>query len=1252
MATVREVIQRDLGRQVEGFVKVFDRAALAAEMREYVVTDKIEEELKRIFDTFTQVSETLRRGGGARDVVGMWISGFFGSGKSHFAKVLGHLLQNDPLADGSGGSCHDAFVGHLSDTPRGADVRLRLGEVKLRTEVRTIAFEIKSRQSLNNPNSVGEILLSEFYRQTGLAENFVVARIEQRLRRRGLLDALANAYEAEFGVAWRSAQGRDDLLTVRRRLAAVLPQVDPAEFGDRPSAKNALDDVFRHEKITAEGIADELVAWVEAQPATDGRVRHLVFVIDEMGAFIGDSTERIGELNSLAEMLGNKGKGRVWLIVTSQQDLEKVVDRTNFQPALVGRLNARFDLKPHLISDEIDKVVAERILKKHPAQEPALRALYQAHEGPIAQLADVRASRRLGTVSERAFVDCYPFLPHQIRLAQDTFEAISGFRLSGGVRSMISVVMEALQDVADDALGVVVSFDQVFDAVEDDLLSQEYLGASGVRAIRDSDERVSGTPIAPARVLKVLWLLQRITWVPRVPETLAKLLVRRLDAEVAPLREGVETTLATLQAAGYVARDEATGEWKFLNERERTIEQAIQELTRPGGTRSISISAVRRASQQLAKESVVIRRKLGNFAAPYGTTQTPFDFGVRLDREAVATGADIEVAFVSPLAPNRTQEIDEIRRSNQAGGATGRNVWWVSSTPDHLDARCRRYEALVKVTGDRRFTEDASADTQDALSEKRKERDELRRGLSDDIEGAFRSGTLFCGGQEIDLEDADDLMGPLAAVLTSLIPNLYPRFGLADRRFDFTRNLKALINPSTATLHAVAPELDLFDTQGTLQRESGLVSQVIEVIGDLEDEGVDPTGSLLLDARDSTSGFKGFDRPPFGWPGEIVRLVLAACFRAGAIYLERQSSTGPSQIWEYAGRTDDFAKITVFKKTTFRVAETSLSVEQIRQASQALIALGVSGTPESGNAIAEALRQLGAKLQSGVEDARRQSHQGLPTHDVLLSSDAALREPTTAKNPTAAVVAFLAVAATWKEVCERLHALQRFLEANRHLEFAVSRRLVELIANHPAPETHPNAKVITRAREDMVAIVRDKAVVERWADYRSAFDEAGRAYRDIYRRAHDRIRQEVEEAVAAIRGGDAYARAPGEQRDRVVDAVFGPGRVCHYPEVNVGSAAQLIEAAGRRSLTALDQARVALPGYRAQIEQELRQLAAPPPDPDKRIFEWRAGTALTGRRFATEVEVDEAFAQEAANLQRSAEDLKSRIREGFTVVVK
>ncbi|MYF79701.1 MAG: BREX system P-loop protein BrxC [Chloroflexi bacterium] len=1251
VTTVRKIIKRDIAERIEGVVKVFDQASLATEIREYVVTDKIEEELKRIFDTFTQVSETIRRGGAGRDVVGMWISGFFGSGKSHFAKVLGYLLQNDQLDDGSGEYCNDVFVKHLSDSPRGKAVRLRLGEVKHSTEIRTIAFEIKSRQSLTNPNSVGEILISEFYRHIGLAENFVVARIERRLEQRGLLDKLATTYEAEFGVPWRSVDGRDDLMTVRRRLAEVLPKVDPSEYVDARSARNALNDMFRYQNITAEGIADELVAWVDAQPTTDGKVQHLVFVIDEMGTFIGDSNERIGEFNSLAEMIGNKGKGKVWLVVTSQQDLEKVVDRTNFQPALVGRLNARFELKPHLISDEINKVVSERILKKHPAEEPALLSLYQAHEGPIAQLADIKASRHLGTVSERTFIDCYPFLPHQIRLAQDIFEALSGFRISGGVRSMISVVMEALQGLADEEIGVVVSFDQVFDAVENDLLSQEYLGASGVQAIRESGERLSGAPIDPARVLKVLWLLQRITWVPRVPETLAKLLVQRLDTEIAPLRKQVETTLEQLQEAGYVARDEATREWKFLSERERTIEQAIQEMVRPGGAKSFSIAAVRRTSQQMAKESVVIRRRLGNFAVPYGKTKVPFNFGVYLDGEAILTGPEIEVLFMSPLTPGRKQEIEEIRRRNQVGGAKGRRLWWVSSVPEHLEVRFKRYEALVKVTGDKRFTDDSSADTQDALSEKRKERDELREALIGEIERAFLDGTIFFGGQEIELDGVAELKEPINNALTNIIPNIYPRFSLADRNFDFGKNLKELLNPATSKLHTVASELDLFDTQGSLQRESDLVSQVLEVITDLEDEGIKPTGSHLIDAKDN-KGFKGFERPPFGWPAETVRLVLAACLRAGAIHLERQSSTGPDSVYDYKGTVNVFGKVNTFKKTTFRVAETSLTVAQIKQAAKALIAMEVTGTTESGNAIAAAVRDLGATLNSGIGTAKLRSQQSLPIHDALISGEAVLVEPMTAKNPTAAVIAFLSSADTWKDIHVKLKALQDFLDANRHNEFAASRQLVELITSHPVPDGHASDAAISQACRDMNAIIEGKTVIERWADYRSAFDQAYSAYRAVYQQAYEEIRRDVEEAVREIRGAEPYTQAPKDQRDQVVDAVFAAGRICHYPQTSIASAAQLIEAAGRRSLTSLDQARVALPGYRARVEMDLRKLAAPPPKPDEKVFEWRLKDVFAGRRFVTEEEVEDAFEQATMKLQESAEELKARIRDGCTVVVK
>ncbi|HEY2289827.1 MAG TPA: BREX system P-loop protein BrxC [Thermoanaerobaculia bacterium] len=1248
MTVIRDTIQRDIGVKVEGVVKVFDRAALATEIREYVVTDKIESELKRIVDTFTHVSDTLRRGGPARDVMGIWISGFFGSGKSHFAKVLGHLLQNTPLDGASGEGTIDAFAKHLSDGPRGRDIRLRLAEIKLNTQIRTIAFEINSRQSLTKPSTVGEILLSELYRHTGFAESFVVARLERRLQQRGLLEDLAAEYERSFGVPWASPEGRDDLLTVRRRLTQVLPRIAPTEYPDERTAKQALDDLFRHERLTAEGIADELTAWVDARK-TAGKAAHLVFVVDEVGTFIGDSNERISELNSLAEMIGNKGKGKVWLIATSQQDLEKVVDRTNFQPALVGRLNARFELKPHLISDEIGKVVSERILKKKPAEEEELRRLYRENEGPIAQLADLKANRRLGHLDERAFVETYPFLPHQIILAQEIFEGVAGFRLSGGVRSMISVVMEVLQEMADRELGALVSFDQIFDAVENDLLSQAFLGASGVRDIHESNQRVIDTPVAPARVLKVLWLLQHAPWVPRVSETLAKLLASSVSAEIPPLRKDVEKTLDALRDAGYVARDEATGEWKVLNEQERTIEQVIQEMVRSGGPRSISMAAVRRTSQQLCKEELITSKRLGNFAVIHGVSQVPFYYGARLDGEAIETGPEIEVQFLSPLAPGRKQEIEEIRQRNQAAGPKGRILWWVADAPEPLQARLARFEALVKVTSDKRFVEDTSEETKKALAEKRKERDDLRGALLRDLEKAFLKGTLFYGGRETDLQgEAGDLREVLAGPVENLILKVYPRFPLADRKIDFARQLKALLNPNSATsaLHAVAPELELFDTQGSLQRDTPLVSTVLEVLRDLADEGVEPTGALLLDARDR-KGFQGLGRSPFGWPDEIVRLTLAACLRAGAVYLEQPTATGPVRVYEYRGSDDSFAKINTFRKLVFHGAETALSVDQIKQASRALIALGVKGVPESGTALAAAVRDLGLELRSRLEEARLRQQQGLPIPDEVLGAESALIEAVTVRDPTQAVLAFLVEQDRWKALHDGIEALRTFLDANRHLDFEASRRLEELAATHPVPGSHPRAAELSQARRDMAALIANGEVLRRWPDYRAAFDRAFEAYRDAYLEAYKRLRSAAESNAAAIRAGARYLAAPADQREAVVAQVFGEGRVCHYPPLTLPAVRSLLEAAGRRSLSSLAEALIALPGYRAQVEAELRELSAPPSAASEEVYEWHSPHLLS-RRFRTESEVDQALQEVSEELA----EIKKRVRGGVTVVVK
>lgn len=1245
-AIIRELIRRDISVKVEGVVKVFDRSALASELREYVLTDKIEEELKRILDTYTSVSDSIRRGGHSRDVCGIWLSGFFGSGKSHFAKILGYLLQNDVVAAGASETCIDLFAKHLTDTARGRDIRLRLAEVSKTTVARTVAFEIKSRQSLTNSSSIGEILIGEFYRSLGYSENFVIARLERRLDRAGLLGNLETAFQAKHSVAWRTPEGRDDLATVRRRLSKVLPDVDPASFPTEEDALNGLEDAFQHSKLTAEGIADELVTWVDEQKPAGGRSQHLIFVIDEMGTFIGDSNEKIGELNSLAEMIGNKGKGKVWLICTSQQDLEKVVDRTNFQPALVGRLNARFELKPHLISDGINRVIAERILKKHPSREPELQALYKPSEGLLAQLSDLKSTRNLGTLSDRAFIDAYPFLPHQIQLAQDIGEALSGFRISGGVRSMISVIMEALQKLAPLPVGRLASFDQVFDALGNDLLSQEYLGASGVKSITDADSRITApTPLPPSRVIKVLYLIQRVTHVPRTAENIAKLLTESITFDLPALRTQVEQTLNALQQAGYVSRDESSGEWKFLNEKERTVEQAIQDMIRPGSSRSITTTAIRQQSVELIKGGVIAKRNLDNFAVTHGLTKSAFAFGVILDGEAVETGPEIEISFVSPLAPGRKQAIEDLRRENQIAGPKGRKLWCVAALPANLENRLKRYQALLNVTGDKRFTDDPSKDTADALAEKRKERDDLQKTLTRDLQATFSSGTLYFGGKELALDGTSTFAAELSKAVSQQIPNLYPRFAVADKPVDFAKQLKALLNPAQSAVHQIAPDLHLFDTQGSLNKESALVATVLEVIKDLEADGIDPSGARLLEDRDA-KGFKGFARTPFGWPSETLRLVLAACFRAGTIFLERSTPGGVAPLYDYKDAFDDFTKIKTFERTTFRLAEASLSVEQLKSASKELIALGVTGTPESGNALAAAIRRLGEALQEGVRDATLRAESGLPLPATLLGGEKVLTEATTLKDPTKAVLAFLKVAAELRALKQALDELKAFLDANRHKDFELTQRLGAVVSDHPLPVDAADRAALDQSLADLSAITTAKTVVSRWSDYRAARDQVATVYGAAYQAAYADLRKRAADAAEAVRSGSAYTAAPADKRDAVVAATFGPGGACYYPEIDLKTIPALLAATAKASLSSLANAAKALPYHRADVEAALRALKSPPtaPKPDQKTYTWHPATHLAGRRFTSETEVDTALGE-------IGDELKKRIREGYTIDV-
>jgi hypothetical protein len=1229
----RDLFVRDLGRKIEGVVKVYDEAALAEEIREFVLTDWTEEWLKKFLDTFAESLDRRRKRAQPMDDMGVWVSGFFGSGKSHFAKLVGYVLQNHIVGGLGGDAAMALFEKHLHDGRHVGDIKRRLGEIRLGATVKTVAFEIKSKQTLNNPNSVAEIMLSSFYESLGFSDAIYLARIEKRLAEKGRYADFKGEYQRLYGQPWE--EGRKEHEFNRKRIAEVMHRI--GMYSNAEEAREGIGDAYKFERITAESVAQELVDWVDKQVSADGRQPHFIFVIDEMGGFIGDDGNKIEELRALVEQLGSRGKGKVWVIATSQLALEQVCERANLELAKLGKLNARFCVKIGLISDEINKVVGERILKKREARVADIAALYAKHEGFLSQLADLKSTRGLGDLNRDAFVASYPFLPETIKLAQDIFEALSGFRISGGVRSMIAVTQDVARALADEELGALASFDQVFDAVETDLFSQEYLGASGILAIRESAERVTGAPVAPPRVLKVLWLLQQLRTksIPLIPEVIAKLLVRHVDADLAALRVDVEKTLLGLQAAGYVARDEATGEYKYLNERERTIEQEVQRLVRDMG-----LGPAAKQAKELLKSKVLTKGRLNQFQMRYGSSGALFAHNMSLDGEDLVSGNEIGVAFIGPLSAKKKDRA-EIEHDNKAHGMKGRVIHWIAHTPENLEARLKRLEALRKVTEDDRFTKDTAKATQDALAEKRRELADLEESLATALDDAFRKGRVYASGEEHELDGSRDLKTVLQEVGKALVGNLYTRFVEVDKRYDF-RSVTKVLSPAEKKLHQLESGLDLFDSQGMLQRERAPLATLLEAV---KDENRATDGAALIGV---------FRKIPFGWPDEVVRLLLAAAFRGGAVYLELPTAQGTRDVYDYteSGTADLFTKVNTFKGVTFRVAQTGLSVDELKAAVKLLARMGVTDVPEAGNAIAARVRDLGTRLIAAADRAQTYASFGLPLPDVFKGAEAICKNATTVKNPTAAVKDFLARGEEWVQLFKFARDLEPFLADKRDKTFELARSVFDLCEKQPVPADRPEAAEIRKAMEDADAVVHERTILDKWTAFRDAYHRVLERYRTAYQHIYAGVAEEVLALRRALTAGDAYRQAPENKRDVVLDRYFGPGGPLHLPEVDVATPEDLLAISARYSLAALQGILVGLSGWRSNIEAELLNLRrpekeSPPPASSERTFEWRPLAELGGRRFAP---------SQAGELERELDQtkdkLKRKLAEGFTVVVK
>jgi hypothetical protein len=443
------MFQKNINRQINGVIKVGqnDEESLAQELREYIITKELRRHFSTFLDNYSAAIDT------PTDRIGVWISGFFGNGKSHFLKMLSYLLPNQEV---DGAKAVEIFKDKFDD---GMMYATLVRCVEIPTE--SILFNIDIEGPINkDKTAVLRVFAKVFYNHLGYyGEDLKIAKLEQFIDKQGKTEEFQAVFERTNGEQWLNSRSsyaffEDDIVN------CLQSAIGMSEIAAR--------NWFNGEENTELSIK-QLVAEIKEYVDSKGRNFRLLFCVDEVGQYIGDDSDLMINLQSIVEEVGSHCLGKAWVMVTSQEAIDSIVKVSGDD---FSKIQGRFNTRLSLSSSSVDEVIKKRVLAKSDTGDSLLRLVFDKEQAVLKNLYTFSATVRdiKGYEDSRDFSETYPFVPYQFIIIQKVLAEIrkhgnSGKHLSGGERSMLSGFQEAAQRVQNNDENTLVPFCTFYDTV-------------------------------------------------------------------------------------------------------------------------------------------------------------------------------------------------------------------------------------------------------------------------------------------------------------------------------------------------------------------------------------------------------------------------------------------------------------------------------------------------------------------------------------------------------------------------------------------------------------------------------------------------------------------------------------------------------------------------------------------------------------------------------------------------------------------
>lgn len=560
---IKDMFYKKINRDIKGVIKVgqSDDENIFQELDEYVVTSELEKYMDRFFDAYTKGVN------GRTDKMGVWISGFFGSGKSHFLKILSYILEDKEVKDKEG-NIRKATSFFLEDAKISKETLKKKIEMVsgYSKDTDVILFNIDSKSgSKTDKNAIVEVFMKVFNDQMGYCGSIpFLADLERKIDSDGKFNDFKAKFKEIDGSTWEKK--RNNFYFIQDKIIKILVELD---IMSEREAHNWAENAQSSYSLSIEKFADYVRTYCESR----GKNHHVLFLVDEIGQYIADDGKLMLNLQTVTEDLGTACGGHAWIIVTSQQDIDSITKTIgdNF-----SKIQGRFDTRIPLSSANVDEVIKKRILLKTEEATVILENLYDKYESFIKNLITFSDGTPFMPLysNNGDFSEVYPFIPYQFNLLGHVLTSIrqhgaSGKHLAEGERSMLALFKEAAEKYEDEREGIIVPFNQFYGALEnfvDHTHRIVIIEASKNKRLEEFD----------VELLKVLFMTKYVENFPKTVENLTTLMISNINDERVELRKKVETSLRLLCDEMLVQRN---GEmYSFLTNEEQEAENAIRNI--------------------------------------------------------------------------------------------------------------------------------------------------------------------------------------------------------------------------------------------------------------------------------------------------------------------------------------------------------------------------------------------------------------------------------------------------------------------------------------------------------------------------------------------------------------------------------------------------------------------------------------------------------------------------------------------------